>query len=79
MTFKKHRRSISIAASQRISILRESSIVFHDQSLLVRCFRGYVLPVLENRSAVYCSAADSLFRFLDSAVNGASFSSGDVQ
>ena len=45
MTFEKHLRSVSRAASQR------SRQVFHDRLLLGRCFRGFVLPILE-----YCSA-----------------------
>ena len=51
MTFEKHLRSVSRAASQRFSILRNSWQVSHDRLLLERCFRGFVLPVLE-----YCSA-----------------------
>ena len=51
MTFEKHLRSVSRAASQRHGILRKSWRVFHDRSLLGRCFLGFVLPVL-----VYCSA-----------------------
>ena len=55
MTFEKHLRSVARAASQRLCILRKSWRVFHDRSLLGRCFRGFVLPVLE-----YCSAVWSL-------------------
>ena len=51
MTFEKHLRSVSRAASQRFGILRESWRVFHDRSILGRCFPGFVLKVLE-----YCSA-----------------------
>ena len=51
MTFDMHLRSVSRAASQRLGILRKSWQVFHDRSLLGRCFRGFILPVLE-----YCSA-----------------------
>ena len=51
MTFEKYLRSVSRAASQRFGILRKSWQVFHDRLLLGRCFRGFVLPVLE-----YCSA-----------------------
>ena len=40
MTFEKHLRSVSRAASQRLGILRKSWRVFHDRSLLGRCFRG---------------------------------------
>ena len=39
--------------------LEESWQVFHDRSLLWRCFRGFVLRVLEYYSAVWCSAADT--------------------
>ena len=59
MTFEKHLRSVSRAASRRLGILRKSWRVFHDRSLLGRCFRGFVLPVLEHYSAVWCSAADT--------------------
>ena len=46
MTFEKHLRSVSTAASQRLCILRKSWQIFHDRLLLGRCFRGFVLPVL---------------------------------
>ena len=64
MTFEKHLRSVSRAASQRFGILRKSWRVFHDRALLVRCFRGFVLPVLEYCSAVWCSAADTHLNYL---------------
>ena len=51
LTFEKHLRSVSRAASQRFGILRKSWRVFHDRLLIGRCFWGFVLPVLE-----YCSA-----------------------
>ena len=47
MTFEKHLRSVSRAAAQRLGILRKTWRVFHDRSLRGRCFRGFVLPVLE--------------------------------
>ena len=46
MTFEKHLRSVSRAASQRLGILRKSWLVFHDRALFGRCFRCFVLPVL---------------------------------
>ena len=55
MTFGKHLCSVSRAASQRLGILRKTWQVFHDRSLLGRCFRGFVLPVLE-----YCSVICAL-------------------
>ena len=78
VTFEKHIRSVSRAASQRRGILSKSWRVFHDRSLLGRCFRGFVLPVLEYYSAVRCSAADTHLKLLDRAVSGASFYQGCV-
>ena len=73
MTFEKHLRSVSRAASHRLGILRKSWQVFHDRSLLWRCFRGFVLSVLEYCSAVWCLAADTHLKLLDPAVSGARF------
>ena len=42
MTFEKHLRSVSRGASQRLGILRKSWRVFHDRSLLARCFRVFL-------------------------------------
>ena len=55
MIFEKHLRSVSRAASQGLGILRKSWRLFHDRSLLWRCFRGFVLPVLEYCFAVWRS------------------------
>ena len=73
MTFEKHLRSVSRAASQRLGILRKSWRVFHDKSLLERCFRGLAPPVLEYYSAVWCAAADIHLKLLDCPVSGARF------
>ena len=78
MTFEKHLRSVSITASQRLGILRKSWRVFHDRLLLGRCFRSFVLPILEYCSAVWCSAADTHLNLLDRAVSGAWFLTGGV-
>ena len=78
MTFEKHLRSVSRGASQRLGILRKSWHVFRDRSLLVRCFQGFVLPVLEYCSAVWCSAADTHLKLLDRAVSGARFLAGGL-
>ena len=60
MTFEKHLRSVSRAASQRLGILRENWQYFMiDCFLIGRCLRGFVLPVLENYSTLWCSAADT--------------------
>ena len=53
LTFEKHLRFVSRATSQRLGILRKYWRVFHDRSLLERCFRGFVLTVLEYCSAVW--------------------------
>ena len=73
MTFKKHLRPVARAASQRLSILRKSWQEFHDRLLLGRCFRGFVLPVLEYCSAVWCSAAETHHKLLHCVVTCASF------
>ena len=78
MTFEKHLRSVSRAAWQQLGILRKSWQVFHDRSLLGRCFRGFLLPVLGYCSAVWCSAADTHRKLLDRAVSGARFLTGGV-
>ena len=78
MTFEKHLRSVSRAASQRLGILRKSWQVFHDELLLGRCFMGFVLPVLDYCSAVWCSAADTHLRLTDRVISGASFLTGGV-
>ena len=52
--------------------------MFHDRSLLGRCFLSFVLPVLEYCSAVWCSAADTHLRLLDRAVSDAQFQTGVV-
>ena len=58
--------------------MRKSWRVFHDRLLLRRCFRGFVLPVLEYCSAVWCSAADTHLKLIDRVVNGAGFLTGGV-
>ena len=68
MTFEKNLRSVYRAASQRLGIFRKSWRVFHDMLLLGRCFRGFILPVLEYCSAVWCSAADTHLRPPDRVV-----------
>ena len=52
--------------------------MFHDRSLLERCFRGFVLPVLEYCSSVWRSASDTHLKLLDHAVSGARFQTGGV-
>ena len=76
MTFEKHLRSVSRAVSERLGILRKSWLVFHDKSLLGRCFQGFILSVLEYYSAMWCSAADTLLKLLDRVVSVARFLTG---
>ena len=78
LTFEKHLRSVSRAAAQRLDILRKSWQVFHDKLLIGRCFWGFVLPVFEYCSAVWCSAADTHLKLLDRVVSGACFLAGGV-
>ena len=78
LTFEKHLRSVSRAASHRLGILRKSWRVFHDRLLIGRCFWGFVSSVLEYCSAVWCSAADTHLKLLDRVVSGACFLAGGV-
>ena len=78
MTFEKHLRLVSREASQRLCILTNAWRVLHDRSLLGRCFRSFVLHVLEYCSTVWCSAADTYRILLDRAVSGAQFLTGCV-
>ena len=52
--------------------------MFHDRSLLVRCFRCFVLPVFQYCSTVWCMAADTHLKLLDRVVSGARFLTGGV-
>ena len=69
MKNEKHLHLVSRAGSQRLIILRKSRRVFHDRFLLGRCFWGFVMPVVEYCSAVWCSAADTLLKLLDRVVS----------
>ena len=69
---------ISRTASKRLGIFRKFWRVFHDRSLLERCFRGFILPVFEYCSTVWCSAANTHIKLQDSAVSGARFLTGGV-
>ena len=72
ITFEEHLRSVSRVVSHRLGTFIKWR-VFHDISLLGRCIRGFVLPVLEYCSAVWCSAVDTHLKLLDRAVSGARF------
>ena len=78
LTFENHLLSVSRAASQRLGVLRKSWRVFHDRLLVERCFHGFVLPILEYCSAVWCWAADTHLKLLDQVVNGACFLTGST-
>ena len=73
MTFEKNLLSVSRAASQRLGMLKTSGRVFHNRLLLRRFLRGFVLPILEYCSPVWCSAADTHLKLLDHVVSGTSF------
>ena len=52
--------------------------MFHNRSLLGRRFRGFVLPLLEYPSVVWCLAPDTHLKLLHRAVSGARFLTVDV-
>ena len=73
MTFEKHLRSVSSAASLRLDVLMKFWQVLNDRLLLGRCFWGFVRHVFEYCSAVWCLAANTHLKLLDCIVSGASF------
>ena len=78
VTFRKQLRSFR-AAFQSLGILRNSWRVFHDQSLSLRYFQGFVLPV--SKTDLRCDAwlpIHSLIRLLDRVDNGTSLLAGAV-
>ena len=60
------------------SMINKLFILFHDKFLIGRCFWGFVLPVWEYCSAVWCSAADTHLNLLDRVVSSACFLAGGV-
>ena len=74
MTFEIEASSLGFQGSfSKIGILMKSWRVFHDRSLLGRCFRGFILPV-----TVWCSAADTHLKLLDRAISVPRFLTGSV-
>ena len=55
MNFEKHLCSVSRAVSQRLGILRKFWQVFHDSSILGRCFRRFVLEYCSSFGVLFCS------------------------
>ena len=73
MTLEKHLRRVSREVSQRLGILTKYWQVFQNRLLIGRCFRGFVLPVLDYCSAVLCLAADTHLKLLHCVVSSACF------
>ena len=77
MTFEKHLRSVSRSASQR-RYLEEVLASVPWQIACWEMLSGFVLPVLEYCSAVWCSTVDTHLKLLDRAVSGARFLTGGL-
>ena len=52
--------------------------MLYDRSHLFSCFRGFVLPVLQYCSVVWCSGADTHLNLPDRDASGARFPTGHV-
>ena len=76
LTFEKHLRSVSRAASQGLGILRKSWRVFHDRFSRWAIYHGILARTY--CSAVWCSAADTHLKLLDRVVSGACFLAGGL-
>ena len=77
-TFVSHARSVAASGSRRIGISRKTRSVFRDSSIVSCCFRSFILPVIENCSPVWMSAAVSHLSLLDQVVRIAFRLSGGV-
>ena len=80
LTYEKHVQTAVAAAAQKLGILRLAWSIYHDESVVSRCFWGLILPILEYCSPVWGSAADGHLALLDRIVNRVRrMSSGLVQ
>ncbi len=75
-TFETQLRFLAKSVSQKIGIMRRVWRVFGDRDLLVRCFKCFVLPILEYCSPVWGSAASCHLMLLDRVVRCAEFIAG---
>ena len=69
LSFEKQVRAIAASASMRVGILRKTMSVFRDVTVVAKCFWAFILPVLENCSPVWLSAATSHLSLLDRVVS----------
>ena len=73
LTFELHLRSMSKSIAQKLGLLRKSSKIFGDQSILLKCFNSFILPSLEYCSPVWSSAADCHLKLLDRNLHSCKF------
>ena len=78
-TLKQHIRTVSSTVSQKIGLLRKSSKIFGDLSIVKRCFSSFILPCLEYCAPVWSSAADSHLKLLDKNVTSCQFMIPDLE
>ena len=72
-TFESHLRSVSSMIAQKLGLLRKSSKIFGDASVLVKCFNSFILSCFEYCSPVWFSAADSHLKLFDRNLNACKF------
>ena len=72
-TFEKHLRFVSSSVAQKIGLLRKSSKIFGDPSVLRKCFNSFILPCLEYCSPVWSAAADCHLKLLDKNLRACKF------
>ena len=76
LTFESHICSMVSRASRSLGIFRKASRVFGDHTVSLRCFRSFVLPLLEYCSPVWDSACETHISLLDRIVGRAQFLCG---
>ncbi len=57
LTFETHINNITSQLSSLIGLLRKSIKIFNNQSIAIKCFYSYLLPIFEYCSPVWSSAA----------------------
>ena len=69
-------QSNTASASRRVGILRKTMSIFRDVAVVAKCFRAFILPVLEYCSPDWMSVATSRLSLLDRVVGQVSRLSG---
>ena len=65
LSFEPHIRSLASSISRKVGLLRKANKIFNSSTITKRCFFSFLLPIFENCSPVWMSAADCHLAILD--------------